>query len=111
MKQQIQLRRREAVDGVELPADLPPLLQRLYASRGVRSAQELERSVKGMLPWMQLTGVEKAVEMLHDAFQKGLHIVVVGDFDADGAHQHRAQRVGPARAGLRQRLLSGAEPL
>ena len=81
MKQQIQLRRREAVDGVELPADLPPLLQRLYASRGVRSAQELERSVKGMLPWTQLTGVEKAVEMLHDAFQKGLHIVVVGDFD------------------------------
>ncbi|EPY4064105.1 single-stranded-DNA-specific exonuclease RecJ [Klebsiella pneumoniae] len=85
MKQQIQLRRREAVDGVELPADLPPLLQRLYASRGVRSAQELERSVKGMLPWTQLTDVEKAVEMLHDAFQKGLHIVVVGDFDADGA--------------------------
>ncbi|HBR3427201.1 TPA: single-stranded-DNA-specific exonuclease RecJ [Klebsiella pneumoniae] len=85
MKQQIQLRRREAVDGVELPADLPPLLQRLYASRGVRSAQELERSVKGMLPWTQLTGAEKAVEMLHDAFQKGLHIVVVGDFDADGA--------------------------
>ncbi|EPY6862601.1 single-stranded-DNA-specific exonuclease RecJ [Klebsiella pneumoniae] len=85
MKQQIQLRRREAVDGVELPADLPPLLQRLYASRGVRSAQELERSVKSMLPWTQLTGVEKAVEMLHDAFQKGLHIVVVGDFDADGA--------------------------
>ncbi|HHS7185058.1 single-stranded-DNA-specific exonuclease RecJ [Klebsiella pneumoniae] len=85
MKQQIQLRRREAVDGVELPADLPPLLQRLYASRGVRSAQELERCVKGMLPWTQLTGVEKAVEMLHDAFQKGLHIVVVGDFDADGA--------------------------
>jgi len=85
VKQQIQLRRREAVDGVELPADLPPLLQRLYASRGVRSAQELERSVKGMLSWTQLTGVEKAVEMLHDAFQKGLHIVVVGDFDADGA--------------------------
>jgi len=85
VKQQIQLRRREAVDGVELPADLPPLLQRLYASRGVRSAQELERCVKGMLPWTQLTGVEKAVEMLHDAFQKGLHIVVVGDFDADGA--------------------------
>jgi single-stranded-DNA-specific exonuclease len=63
VKQQIQLRRREAVDGVDLPADLPPLLQRLYASRGC-AAQELERSVKGMLPWTQLTGVEKAVEML-----------------------------------------------
>ncbi|EOY3719207.1 TPA: single-stranded-DNA-specific exonuclease RecJ [Klebsiella michiganensis] len=85
MKQQIQLRRREAADGVDLPADLPPLLQRLYASRGVRSAQELERGVKGMLPWSQLTGVEKAVEMLYGAFRQGLHIVVVGDFDADGA--------------------------
>nr|WP_220471400.1 single-stranded-DNA-specific exonuclease RecJ [Klebsiella michiganensis] len=85
VKQQIQLRRREAADGVDLPADLPPLLQRLYASRGVRSAQELERGVKGMLPWSQLTGVEKAVEMLYGAFKQGLHIVVVGDFDADGA--------------------------
>ncbi|SBL50911.1 single-stranded-DNA-specific exonuclease RecJ [Klebsiella oxytoca] len=85
MKQQIQLRRREAADGVDLPHDLPPLLQRLYASRGVRSAQELERGVKGMLPWSQLTGVEKAVEMLYGAFKQELHIVVVGDFDADGA--------------------------
>ena len=85
MKQQIQLRRREAADGVDLPDDLPPLLQRLYASRGVRSAQELERGVKGMLPWSQLTGVEKAVEMLYGAFKQELHIVGVGDFDADGA--------------------------
>lgn len=85
MKQQIQLLRREAAAGVDLPADLPPLLQRLYASRGVRSAQELERGVKGMLPWSQLTGVEKAVEMLYGAFKQELHIVVVGDFDADGA--------------------------
>ncbi len=85
MKQQIQLRRREAADGADLPSDLPPLLQRLYASRGVRSAQELERGVKGMLPWSQLTGVEKAVEMIYGAFKQDLHIVVVGDFDADGA--------------------------
>ena len=85
MKQQIQLRRREAADGVDLPDDLPPLLQRLYANRGVRSAQELERGVKSMLPWSQLTGVEKAVEMLYGAFKQELHIVVVGDFDADGA--------------------------
>ncbi|MCS2148265.1 single-stranded-DNA-specific exonuclease RecJ [Scandinavium manionii] len=85
MKQQIQLRRREADSSAQLPADLPPLLQRLYASRGVLSASDLERSVKGMLPWQQLSGVEKAVEMLYDAFREGLRIVVVGDFDADGA--------------------------
>lgn len=85
MKQQIQLRRREADETAELPADLPPLLRRLYASRGVRSAQELERSVKGMLPWQQLSGVEKAVEILYNAFREETRIVVVGDFDADGA--------------------------
>ncbi|WP_050189324.1 single-stranded-DNA-specific exonuclease RecJ [Salmonella enterica] len=85
MKQQRQLRRREADGTAELPADLPPLLRRLYASRGVRSARELERSVKGMLPWQQLSGIDNAVEILYNAFREGTRIIVVGDFDADGA--------------------------
>lgn len=85
MKQQRQLRRREADETAELPADLPPLLRRLYASRGVRSARELERSVKGMLPWQQLNGIDNAVEILYNAFREGIRIIVVGDFDADGA--------------------------
>ncbi|WP_079957263.1 single-stranded-DNA-specific exonuclease RecJ [Salmonella enterica] len=85
MKQQRQLRRREADETAELPADLPPLLRRLYASRGVRSSRELERSVKGMLPWQQLSGIDNAVEILYNAFREGTRIIVVGDFDADGA--------------------------
>ncbi|EJK0813549.1 single-stranded-DNA-specific exonuclease RecJ [Salmonella enterica] len=85
MKQQRQLRRREADETAELPADLPPLLRRLYASRGVRSARELERSVKGMLPWQQLSGIDNAVEIFYNAFREGIRIIVVGDFDADGA--------------------------
>ncbi|ECG5580894.1 single-stranded-DNA-specific exonuclease RecJ [Salmonella enterica] len=85
MKQQRQLRRREADETADLPADLPPLLRRLYASRGVRSARELERSVKGMLPWQQLSGIDNAVEILYNAFREGTRIIVVGDFDADGA--------------------------
>ncbi|EDH9165921.1 single-stranded-DNA-specific exonuclease RecJ [Salmonella enterica subsp. enterica serovar Fallowfield] len=85
MKQQRQLRRREADETAELPADLPLLLRRLYASRGVRSARELERSVKGMLPWQQLSGIDNAVEILYNAFREGIRIIVVGDFDADGA--------------------------
>ena len=72
-------------DAPALPDTLPPLLRRLYASRGVTRAEELERSVKGMLPWQQLSGVEKAAERLYDAFREGLRIIVVGDFDADGA--------------------------
>jgi single-stranded-DNA-specific exonuclease len=51
----------------------------------VLNTADLERSVKGMLPWQQLSGVEKATAMLYDAFREGTRIVVVGDFDADGA--------------------------
>lgn len=85
MKAQIQLRRRKVDDSAELAEDLPPLLRRLYASRGVRKASELERSVKGMLPWQQLTGIDEAVSRLYHALREGLRIIVVGDFDADGA--------------------------
>lgn len=72
-------------EAADLPANLPPLLRRLYASRGVSSAGELERSVRGMLPWHQLSGIDKAVALLYRALQEELRIVVVGDFDADGA--------------------------
>ena len=85
MKQQTQLRRRTVDDTAQLPAELSPLLRRLYASRGVKSAADLERSVKGMLPWQQLAGVDTAVTILFDALRENLRIIVVGDFDADGA--------------------------
>ncbi|MER5117750.1 single-stranded-DNA-specific exonuclease RecJ [Serratia marcescens] len=80
-----QLRRRPVADDTHLPASLPPLLRRLYALRGVQAEQELERSVKGMLPWQQLDGIDDAVSLLQQALADGRRIMVVGDFDADGA--------------------------
>ncbi|EPH0544007.1 single-stranded-DNA-specific exonuclease RecJ [Serratia marcescens] len=80
-----QLRRRPAADDTHLPASLPPLLRRLYALRGVQAEQELERGVKGMLPWQQLDGIDAAVSLLQQALVDGRRIMVVGDFDADGA--------------------------
>lgn len=68
-----------------MPASLPPLLRRLYALRGVQGEQELERGVKGMLPWQQLDGIDAAVSLLQQALTDGRRIMVVGDFDADGA--------------------------
>jgi len=85
VKAEIQLRRREVDDAAVLADSLPPLLRRLYASRGVKSDRDLERSVKGMLPWQQLTGIDDAVTHLNNAMREGLRIIVVGDFDADGA--------------------------
>lgn len=65
--------------------DLPPLLTRLYAARGVQSAAELDKGLARLIPYQQLKGVEAAVELLVDALEKGQRILYVGDFDADGA--------------------------
>lgn len=85
MKQRTQLRRREVDSTVVLPNSLSPLLKRLYISRGVRSEHDLERGVKGMLPWQKLQGIQQAVTLLHSALCDNRRIIVVGDFDADGA--------------------------
>lgn len=65
--------------------DLPPLLTRLYAARGVQSAAELDKGLARLIPYQQLKGVDAAVELLVDALEKGERILYVGDFDADGA--------------------------
>lgn len=80
-----QLRRREAVDGADLPADLAPLLRQLYAARGVKQSQDLERSVRGLLDWQLLDGIDSAIKLLQKALAERLQIMIVGDFDADGA--------------------------
>ena len=84
-KAKTELRRRQAAEAVELPADLPPLLRRLYAQRGVKNASELERGAKYLHPFHSLNGIDRAVEIIHQALNDNLCIVIVGDFDADGA--------------------------
>lgn len=81
----VELRRREAQADAQLPDNLPPLLRRLYLQRGVKDAAELERGAKFLLPWQSLGGIERAVTLLHEMLQQQRRIVVVGDFDADGA--------------------------
>jgi len=71
----------------ELPflGDLPPLLTRLYAARGVQSQAELDKGLARLIPYQQLKGIDAAVDMLVTAIDGRERILVVGDFDADGA--------------------------
>ena len=57
----------------------------MYQSRGIQSPQELERTLKFLHRPKQLAGIEQAVEILMQAYKKQSQIVIVGDFDADGA--------------------------
>lgn len=79
------LQRRPLADASGLPAELPPLLRRLYASRGVRSGHELERSIQALLHPNQLLHSQQAAALLADALEREQALVVIGDFDADGA--------------------------
>lgn len=75
----------------ELPAALQPLaaqsltLARLYAGRGITAPDELETGLSGLLPAEMLHGVTEAVRLLDVAIDKGQRILIVGDFDCDGA--------------------------
>jgi single-stranded-DNA-specific exonuclease len=64
---------------------LDPLLARIFASRGIVAAQALERDLRALLPFTGLGGIEQAVAVLYQALVEHKHILIVGDFDADGA--------------------------
>ncbi|WGE84062.1 single-stranded-DNA-specific exonuclease RecJ [Actinobacillus equuli] len=62
-----------------------PLLNRLYQSRGISSPQELERTLQFLHRPNQLVNIDAAVELLVEAYKQQSRIIIVGDFDADGA--------------------------
>jgi len=76
------LRPRPPADPAGLTG-LDPVLARIYASRGVRSNGELDYSLAKLAPVGSLEGVDDAVRLL--LAHRDRRIIVVGDFDADGA--------------------------
>jgi single-stranded-DNA-specific exonuclease len=62
-----------------------PLLARLYAARGVVAKSELETSLSGLIPPEQLTNAAQMAKLLADAIAQNKKLLVIGDYDADGA--------------------------
>ncbi|MFX8676940.1 single-stranded-DNA-specific exonuclease RecJ, partial [Acinetobacter baumannii] len=63
---------------------VPPFIAEILARRGVQSEQELELKLKNLLA-PQLKGLETAVALIDQAIDEQKKIVIVGDYDADGA--------------------------
>jgi single-stranded-DNA-specific exonuclease len=100
------LRRRPEGAPGDLPASLHPVLRRVYASRGLQSADELSLELRALLPVSTLDGIGPATELLAAHVERGSRILVVGDFDADGATStalvlRQLARLGHANAGMR----------
>ncbi|MDH5388036.1 MAG: single-stranded-DNA-specific exonuclease RecJ [Gammaproteobacteria bacterium] len=66
-------------------SDLNPLLKRIYANRGIESCDQLDYSITGLLDFKRLKGVDQAAPLIADAVMNNQSVVIVGDFDADGA--------------------------
>ncbi|WP_300621894.1 single-stranded-DNA-specific exonuclease RecJ [Dokdonella sp.] len=83
----VAIRRRAGVDarGWPWPADVHPLLARIYASRGLAPADLARSRLADLAAPDSLGGLPQACAVLADAISRGERICVVGDFDADGA--------------------------
>ena len=83
-------------------AGVHPLLARLFAARGVRSAEELDDNASKLLPPQTLRGTQEAAVLLADAIAQGQRICIVADYDCDGATA--------CATGLRGLRMLGARP-
>ena len=79
------VRRDNNASGDNLPADLHPVLRRVFLSRQLRSGAELHYGLDALLAWDDLKGIDAAVELLRSALRRRQRILIVADFDADGA--------------------------
>jgi single-stranded-DNA-specific exonuclease len=76
--------RRAPAAAAALGANLHPVLGRVYAARGVRTSADLDTSLERLLPVGTLEGIAAAVDLLLRHRAAG-SVLVIGDFDADGA--------------------------
>lgn len=81
---QMQIQKRPLITRPEQFQGVPAFIAEILARRGVQSEQELELKLKHLLP-PALKGLETAVELMDQAIDQQRQIVIVGDYDADGA--------------------------
>ena len=80
------IRRREADISSKLQAAaLPEALKRVYANRGIIDPAALSLTLDQLHPPQQLKGIAEAAELLADAIEGDGRVLIIGDFDADGA--------------------------
>ena len=79
------IQRRECAVADGWPDSVPPLLRRIYSARGATDHASARPRLADLLPPDGLLGLDAATAMLADAIAGDRHILVVGDFDCDGA--------------------------
>jgi single-stranded-DNA-specific exonuclease len=68
-----------------MAAGIGPVLARVYAARGVLAPAELALDLAGLPSWRTLKGIEAAADRLAHAIARGEKVLIIADYDADGA--------------------------
>lgn len=76
--------RQQPEHAVHLP-DVPDVLKRIYATRGISDPSQLDKQLQTLLPFNSLKGINDACLRLEKALAEQQRILIIGDFDADGA--------------------------
>jgi single-stranded-DNA-specific exonuclease len=80
------IRRRPCPPGVlRFPSDMPQVIQRIYAARGVENPEQLDYRLQKLCKPVEMRGLDAALALLEEALREQQSVLVVGDFDADGA--------------------------
>ena len=80
------LQQREIPTGIEHQLQqYPQMLQKVFLARGVLNPAQVDLQLKHVLPPKDLPDIEVAAQRLVQAVRDDQHILIVGDFDADGA--------------------------
>lgn len=79
------LRRPLVTSANDLPEHIHPVIRRVYAARSIDSSEQLDHSLKHLLPVDAMAGMKTATALLVAAIDSDAHIMIVADFDADGA--------------------------
>ncbi len=76
---------RREVTGPSLSSDLHPVIDRIYRGRNIANMDDLENGLKGLTHFNVLKGMPQAAQILANAVVQNNRVIIVGDFDADGA--------------------------
>jgi len=79
------VRLRLGTSNAALDAAFDPLVARVLAHRGINDPAQVDYQLKKLLPYHQLKGIDTAVTLLVQALEASANILIVGDFDCDGA--------------------------
>ncbi len=85
MSQLRRIQRRQSLASTELPHDMPEVLRRVYANRHISTASQLDYAMHNLLAFDTLKDIQPAAQLVANAVMQQQRVMIIGDYDADGA--------------------------